>query len=173
MGPPSYLAALLRDNLLINWVLLMKTCKKCQGSFPHSATIDGKKRKFTNREHCFVCVPFGSGYAPNKEKPVYRVKNNAAVTSYRQKMKERAVEYKGGCCQNPECKYFRCIAALTFHHIDPRTKAFAINDGRTRNWEKLKEELDKCILLCHNCHTEVHAGVLELRPLDSNQDISL
>jgi hypothetical protein len=72
-----------------------------------------------------------------------------------------AVNYKGGGCQF--CGYDRCIEALEFHHLDPTLKDFGISyKGYTRSWERVKEEIDKCTLLCANCHREVHAGKLQL-----------
>ncbi|RJQ51653.1 MAG: hypothetical protein C4526_09410 [Nitrospiraceae bacterium] len=65
-----------------------------------------------------------------------------------------AVEYKGGSCES--CGYNRCIEALEFHHYTG--KDFSISEkGYTRSWTKVREELDKCILLCANCHREIHA----------------
>ncbi|MDP9320566.1 MAG: hypothetical protein M3P16_05685 [Chloroflexota bacterium] len=47
-----------------------------------------------------------------------------------------------------------------FHHLDARTKDFAIShDGITRRWSKIEAELAKCVLLCANCHRETHAGL--------------
>lgn len=67
-----------------------------------------------------------------------------------------AVTYKGGKCER--CGYDRCIDALEFHHIDPVQKDFTISaKGYTRSWNKVKAELDKCIMLCANCHRELHA----------------
>lgn len=67
-----------------------------------------------------------------------------------------AVDYKGGCCER--CGYDRCIDALEFHHVNSSGKDFSISDkGYTRSWIKVKEELDKCMLLCANCHRELHA----------------
>ncbi|TMF66513.1 MAG: hypothetical protein E6I20_03900 [Chloroflexi bacterium] len=46
-----------------------------------------------------------------------------------------------------------------FHHLDSTTKNFGISeDGIARSWEKTEQELQKCVLLCANCHREVHAG---------------
>lgn len=73
-------------------------------------------------------------------------------------MKQRSVEYKGGACEH--CGYDRCTAALAFHHLGEEIKEFGISaKGNTRSWEKIKKELDKCTLLCHNCHSEHHAGL--------------
>jgi 5-methylcytosine-specific restriction endonuclease McrA len=84
-----------------------------------------------------------------------------AVQRRREKVRLMAVEYKGGRCQT--CGYDRCIEALEFHHLDPARKDFEISHkGYTRSWEKVREEADKCILLCANCHREFHAGMLQL-----------
>jgi transcription elongation factor Elf1 len=84
-----------------------------------------------------------------------------AVQRRREKVRRMAVEYKGGRCQ--VCGHERCIEALEFHHLDPTQKDFGISHkGYTRSWEKVKEEVDKCILLCANCHREIHAGMLQL-----------
>lgn len=79
-----------------------------------------------------------------------------SVTKRRREIKVLAVNYKGGNCN--ECGYSRSIAALEFHHRDPAEKDFAIGGkGLTRSFESLKVELDKCDLLCANCHREEHA----------------
>lgn len=66
-----------------------------------------------------------------------------------------AVNYKGSKCE--VCGYYRCIEALEFHHKDSSEKDFSISQkGYTRSWKKVKMELDKCILLCANCHREIH-----------------
>lgn len=70
-----------------------------------------------------------------------------------------SVAYKGGKCQI--CGYSKYVGALEFHHIDPSQKDFGIaSKGYTRSWDKNKEELNKCVLVCSNCHREIHAGVI-------------
>lgn len=81
-----------------------------------------------------------------------------AVVSFRIKQKARAVEYKGGKCVN--CSYSKCIDALEFHHIDPSEKDFCIS-GKSLCWDRLRPELDKCILVCSNCHRELHSKKLQ------------
>ena len=84
-----------------------------------------------------------------------------AVKKRRKKIRKMAVEYKGGRCQI--CGYDRCPEAMEFHHFDNDKKDFGISQkGYTRSWKKVKAELDKCIMLCANCHREVHAGLLQL-----------
>lgn len=79
-----------------------------------------------------------------------------AVYKRRKKIRQMAVEYKGRSCQ--VCGYNRCIDALEFHHVNSSGKDFSISEkGYTRSWVRVKEELDKCMLLCANCHRELHA----------------
>jgi 5-methylcytosine-specific restriction endonuclease McrA len=81
-----------------------------------------------------------------------------AVKKRRRKLRVMAMEYKGGKCIR--CGYCKEIAALEFHHIDPKGKDFGLSQrGLTRSWEKIKDELDKCVLLCANCHREIHAMI--------------
>lgn len=78
-----------------------------------------------------------------------------AVHKRRVDIKRLAVEYKGGKCEI--CSYSKSIKALEFHHTDPTQKDFAISGGgKTRSFDKMKVELDKCLMLCANCHREEH-----------------
>ncbi|MEK7540887.1 MAG: HNH endonuclease signature motif containing protein [Patescibacteria group bacterium] len=82
-----------------------------------------------------------------------------AVAKRRRKIKLLSVQYKGGKCQI--CGYDKYVGALDLHHIGQ--KSFGIGDkGYTRSWEITKQELDKCILVCANCHREIEAGITQL-----------
>ncbi|MDP3793534.1 MAG: hypothetical protein Q8R07_02160 [Candidatus Uhrbacteria bacterium] len=84
-----------------------------------------------------------------------------AVAKRRTKIRQLAVDFKGGQCVI--CGYHKCIAALEFHHPDPSKKDFSISaDGLTRSWDRVKKEVRKCVLLCANCHREIHAGITQL-----------
>lgn len=69
-------------------------------------------------------------------------------------MKRRMVEYKGGKCVI--CGYNRNPAGFDFHHTDPTKKDLALGKMRNRSFDKIKQELDKCILVCATCHREIH-----------------
>jgi len=80
------------------------------------------------------------------------------------KIKNQCVDYKGSECE--VCGYNKCIAALDFHHRDPTKKDFQLSNTRwnfsKKDWEKIKKEMDKCILVCSNCHREIHyKGITE------------
>ena len=95
------------------------------------------------------CMPDKRTYADRRE---YLKR---AVIKRRKLLKQKALEYKGGRCEL--CGYNRCGDALEFHHLDPKEKDFAVSgSGITRAWEKVKAELDKCTLVCANCHRERH-----------------
>lgn len=80
-----------------------------------------------------------------------------AVSKRRRDLKLKAVEYKGGKCS--KCGYSKCVAALEFHHTT-EDKDYSLGDkGNTRSWDKVTQELDKCILVCTNCHREIHSGM--------------
>lgn len=75
------------------------------------------------------------------------------------KIKQECVDYKGGCCQ--VCGYNKSISALDFHHLNPEEKDFTIaRKKKSINDEKMRAELDKCALLCSNCHREEHSRLV-------------
>lgn len=79
--------------------------------------------------------------------------NSCSVNERRIKIKERCLEYKGGKCQI--CGYNKSKRALSFHHISGK-KEFALSGSHCKKWESIQEELDKCMLVCANCHMELH-----------------
>lgn len=97
----------------------------------------------------------------------YNKRNNKDCSSYckectkqdvlerQRKLKKNCVDYKGGRCV--ECGYNKCLGALDFHHINPEEKEFSIGKFKLNSFDdKMKIELDKCVLLCSNCHREKH-----------------
>lgn len=84
-----------------------------------------------------------------------------AVAKRRKQLREKALEYGGGKCQI--CGYHKSKRALSFHHKNPKQKDFGLSArGLTRSWERIQKELDKCILVCANCHAELHDQVTQL-----------
>lgn len=85
----------------------------------------------------------------------------AAVTERRRRVKALLVAEAGGSCAL--CGYSRSIAALEFHHVDPREKSFDVGRvGVTLSLARARSEARKCVLLCSNCHVEVEMGVSSL-----------
>ncbi|MFW6282282.1 MAG: hypothetical protein ACOC1O_05795 [bacterium] len=100
----------------------------------------------------------------NKELKESNVNN---VIYWRNKVKKKLIKYKGGECLS--CGYNKCIQNLQFHHINPNEKDFTIG-GKSYSYERLKKESDKCILLCSNCHTEIHYNLIDINNLIKKEE---
>lgn len=86
--------------------------------------------------------------------------------------KQIFVDIMGGCCQL--CGYNYSLQALEFHHIDPQIKQFQISDNLLRDIKMVYEELQKCILVCANCHREIHTHFNDYHLVSSyNQEKAL
>jgi hypothetical protein len=88
-----------------------------------------------------------------------KINNYKRTYSWKKEAKKLLVEYKGGKCIN--CGYSNCVESLDFHHLDSKEKDFNIS-GKSYSLERLKNEVDKCVLLCSNCHREFHAGYIKI-----------
>ena len=163
----------------------MKICKNCKKEFSTRVIIEGKKRNISNRRYCLECSPFGkhntrilepdrkrnSSKGEGKKKICIKCNNDfvsyanrnicgtCKVTESRRKKKRLLVEYKGGNCKI--CGYKKCQRSLSFHHLNPEIKESTISHN---SWglERCKKEVDKCILVCSNCHGEIHEGIIEI-----------
>lgn len=85
-------------------------------------------------------------------------RSSNAVKKWRAITKSRIVEAMGGSCVI--CGYNKCHAALVTHHLDPSKKDFSLAGIRAniKSWATIVNELKKCVLVCHNCHAEIHYG---------------
>ena len=108
-----------------------KKCPKCEQTKPLSEFYKSTK----SSSYCKDCI-----------------KNSNKIN--RQNVKIKAIDYLGGKCS--KCGYDKCIAALEFHHLDPNEKDKDYTNYKGSFSDKLKTELDKCVLLCANCHREEH-----------------
>jgi hypothetical protein len=164
----------------------MATCKKCNNEFKRTVYIEGKRKYLQKRQYCLECSPFGSkntrqlhviGLAKYETYPTRHLTctvcnreydyhhadpkghtktkcNSCLVNQRRFDIKRKAVEYKGGNCER--CGYNKCLRALSFHHKDPSQKDFSVSGKHCRAWERIRVELDKCMMVCANCHMEIH-----------------
>lgn len=165
-------------------------CKKCGDTIPNRVYIDGRSHNLSKRKYCLVCSPLGQRQfnKPETEGKVcsrchnYKLAIEFYIRSEKGKLtsmcrlcfklhdgkralKEECVNYKGGECIR--CGYSKCLAAFDFHHRDPQEKDVKISDFRKRKFtDEIKLELDKCDLLCANCHREIHDELSN--PLDND-----
>ena len=102
---------------------------------------------------CETTIPDGA-----KKYCSVQCKNKNSTTNFRIEQKKKAIEYKGGKCVI--CGYSNYAGAMHFHHVNPKEKDFSLSKtGQTYVWEAVIKELDKCVLMCANCHAEVHGGL--------------
>lgn len=78
------------------------------------------------------------------------------ITQFRQKRKRDLITLYGGKCSL--CGYDKSIKALEFHHIKPQDKKYALGTGNCHKLQDDLTEAKKCLLVCANCHREIHDG---------------
>ena len=162
---------------------MIRQCKICNTDFepcsPQSRvstciqhrgmqTSNSRVRNGVLQRKCAKCLRWESKESfPNKVSKEWSGKSSwckrcfsKGCYGYQQQrgLKRRAQILKEAGNRCMSCGYNKNSAALTFHHRDNQTKRFAL-DTRScsnRSMEKLKIEVAKCDILCHNCHMELH-----------------
>ena len=104
-----------------------------------------------------LCGRCGKDYEYKKHSNTKEFCTSCLVNFRRFNKKELLVQAKGGCCNR--CGYNESNRALSFHHLDPSKKDFTISGKHCHKMERLLDEIDKCILLCLNCHASLHDKV--------------
>ena len=108
------------------------------------------------RKHGLNTKPIRS----NKDPELIRIsRNKSSYVSQKkrgEKRKLEAIKLKGGKCTI--CSYNKNYSALAFHHVEPENKTYNLDIRKfsNTNIDSLNAELEKCILLCNNCHAELH-----------------
>lgn len=164
---------------------MIKNCKRCESPLSPTTIIHGKTKDIRSRKYCLVCSPWRKHNKRHLEKrklidgvehklcPQCKLFKPTAIDFYsysagackscatqmvirrRQSNKMRAVAYKGGHCLDCGGVFQACV--YDFHHIDPTQKDFTIGCEDGASWARIKVELDKCVLLCSNCHRVRHS----------------
>ena len=89
-----------------------------------------------------------------QEDPEFRKEMLAKQLDRKRANKQKAIEYMGSKCEDCGQEYHHSV--YEFHHVDPSEKDKSIGHLRSHSWERIKEELDKCVMLCANCHRVRH-----------------
>jgi len=137
-----------------------KICQKCGGNFPNHIYHNGKRVTLQRRKYCLDCSPYGKHNTRQLEKPVKKKRvrsypyDSERVNKKRHENKVRAITYLGGKCS--KCGFVGSLRCYDFHHTDQDEKEYQIAFIILHSWSKIKNELDKCILVCGNCHMELH-----------------
>jgi len=160
-----------------------KICRNCGDSLPNWVTIDGQKKNIQRRKFCLTCSPYKGGnrrtrvdiskeegHTLNRSKPCQICKRprnidrgrrcSTCITLLRRhRAKKRAVALLGGRCIHCGLTATdRRLPAFAFHHRDPIEKIFALASNMHKSWDFIKPEIEKCDLLCTNCHNIHHSN---------------
>jgi hypothetical protein len=160
----------------------MPICKSCGEEFPDSYNYKASIGDFSKRKYCVKCRPVGAA-KPNRHtnrreiseclvcsKPLSgrqtkfcSVECKIQLHASYPKQKDRAIikklrliELAGGACSI--CGYNKNITAFHFHHLDPSKKSIQLHARAIskNGWDTVIQEFENCILLCANCHAEMH-----------------
>ena len=158
----------------------MRICakEKCNNPVPkYYITDDGKKHNCQKRKFCIECSPFGLHNTKNLNNKNTGICSKCGNQSQKGKqlcyscyfndrlvkISKRVYDIIGYDCWY--CGYDKGISGqsmLDFHHIDPKNKLFNLSTRETvgHSWNRVKEELQKCVSLCCRCHREYHYGLI-------------
>jgi hypothetical protein len=155
-----------------------KLCLKCKKEFPQTIRIDGKRRNLNNRKYCLDCSPFGSHNTRELQDNVssinlckrcgrhLRCKRRrycqwCTLKRKRDSISKNVYNLLGNRCwicnecstNDDYTNYLFCL-----HHVYPEYKKYKLSkDNMSRlSHYQLKEEIKKCVCLCHNCHSTFH-----------------
>lgn len=126
---------------------IQRKCKECK------ETKECKLSRIKNGkpEYRYRCVCCHNAWERSHRKKT-RKKLNEQTKKRKHSRKKKCIDYLGGSCSR--CLYDKSHRALTFHHKDRAIKEFSISQIKDHSWSKIKAELDKCELICFNCHME-------------------
>jgi hypothetical protein len=144
----------------------MRNCIECNKEIKYFTYMDGVKKDTHQRLKCSECKPFTKSGIPRKLQASGKLCSlcnlptkgrfvrcyscTSRIRRYRNKL--AAIKLLGSKCNR--CGYDKHIGALEFHHL--RDKDFNIGNFTNSAWNKIKKEIEKCELICSNCHRIEH-----------------
>jgi len=117
----------------------MKTCRRCEKQKPREEFYKLKGKQYKESWDCrdSLCKSCRSAYQ----------------TERRRNVKKQCIDFLGGKCL--DCNLVDEPAVYDFHNTDPSQKDFSLGKNY-KKFEAVKDELQKCVLLCANCHRKRH-----------------
>jgi hypothetical protein len=118
----------------------------------------GSPKDYQKRRSCKCGETDPDKFYGNKASACRKCHNRYTIKIGMEK-RSRSLTYKGGKCII--CGFHKYSSSLAFHHVDSSKKDVAFRHMRGWSWERIRQELDKCEILCKNCHSALHAGEID------------
>lgn len=132
-----------------------KTCTSCSVEKELSDFRKDKTRKSGYQPHCKQC-------ARSYHKSAYMEKYSNQVSVRNKQRADVAKQLLNDYKEAHPCVVCgeTCVACLDFHHTDPTQKDFTVSQRQNGSLALLMEEVQKCVVVCRNCHAKIHAGLI-------------
>lgn len=132
----------------------MRECKKCGEEKPHTLFVKSKACKFGVAHTYLDCSATRARTVYNNR---YKEAEKKRSIERNKEEKLKVKEYLGGEYVCADCGYTnKSSTPFDFHHVDPLGKERTVSQMYRYSWDKIKEEVDKCVLLCACCHRLRH-----------------
>lgn len=135
---------------------MKKTCTQCHQEKLVTDFTKDVTRKDGRYSACKVCKRLSAAaryHTSEKETQRARDKKRSQAGSLLIVAKKSV-----GCCKCNE----RELVCLDLHHVDPTHKDFGVANSRNMSLGRIQAELDKCVVVCKNCHAKIHEGLIDL-----------
>jgi hypothetical protein len=138
----------------------MKKCKQC-GEIKEFSEFYLSKEGY-RQGRCRICEALRKNKLYNADKNIYKLRAKIHDDKGKKENREFIESYKANhpckkCGENDPC-------CLDFHHLDPTLKSYSFGRLKKKAYAKktILAEINKCIILCANCHRKLHAKRFEL-----------
>lgn len=149
--------------------------KECENAMRRKRYAEKKSIKSKSKEYkgpikkCLIC---GKEFSPktaaaNQRSCCYDCMPDG-IQLTRGEFLAKLKTQRGGQCQR--CGYDKCLKALEFHHLDPNKKDFTISNDHFHLKDAV-EESKKCVLICANCHRELHDNLWNISELLQEEEV--
>jgi hypothetical protein len=137
-----------------------KVCTTCKIEKPIEQFLWKNKEKGIRHYPCSECYKEIRKKSYEKNKEYYLNKNRKRKETNNDWYNEFKKGKKCHFCDESE------PVCLDFHHLDGTTKEYNIGSMgySTYSIDTIMKEVEKCVILCSNCHRKVHANILKLSP---------
>ena len=136
----------------------MKKCSRCKEVKEFTAFCKQSRSKDGYQPACKVCMNISWNASRNKKKEHYSL--------VQQKRQQKVVEQYKIWKKQQKCVvcHESDESCLDLHHVVSHTKEVDVSDAVYKwSWKRVLTEIEKCVIVCSNCHRKIHAGKIKLR----------